>query len=90
MEGFAKLRKLLTKLTGKEEWVWGEEQQRAFEGLKNQIANEIVLAIPSDEGQFQIEVDGSDFMMGGILSQQQKEGVWRPIAFILKSLNSVE
>ena len=80
----------MTRLTGKEEWTWGEMQQQAFEGLKNQIANKIVLAIPSDEGQFRIEVDASDFAMGGILSQQQKEGIWHPIAFISKSLNSAE
>ena len=57
---------------------------------KDQIANEIVLAIPADEGQFRIEVDASDFAMGGILSQQQKEGIWQPIAFISKSLNSAK
>ena len=90
MEGFAKIGKPLTKLTGKNEWMWEGEQQQAFQGLKNQIANEIVLAIPVDEGQFRIEVDASDFAMGGILSQQQKEGIWRPIAFISKSLNSAE
>ena len=43
------------------------------------------MAIPSDEGQLRIEVDALDFAMGGILSQQQTEGVWRPIAFISKS-----
>ena len=90
VEGFAKIGKPLTKLTGKNEWSWEEEQQRAFQELKDQIANEIVLAIPADEGQFRIEVDASDFAMGGILSQQQKEGIWRPIAFISKSLNSAK
>ena len=85
-----KIGKPLTKLTSKNEWIWEEEQRQAFQGLKDQIANEIVLAIPADEGQFRIEVDASDFAMGGILSQQQKEGIWRPIAFISKSLNSTE
>ena len=58
--------------------------------MKHQIAKEITLAIPADEGQFHIEVDASDFAMGGILSQQQKDEMWRPIAFISKSLNSAE
>ena len=90
IEGFAKIAKPLTKLTGKEEWSWEKEQTDAFQGLKHQIAKEITLAIPADEGQFRIEVDPSDFAMGGILSQQQKDETWRPIAFISKSLNSAE
>ena len=90
IEGFAKIAKPLTKLTGKEEWSWEKEQRGAFQGLKHQIAKEITLAIPADKGQFRIEVDASDFAMGGILSQQQKDETWRPIAFISKSLNSAE
>ena len=57
VEGYAKIAKPLTKLTGKEEWQWEMEQQEAFEGLKEQIIQEITLAIPNNEGQFQIEVD---------------------------------
>ena len=75
---------------GKEEWQWETEQQTAFEGLKEQIIKEITLAIPNDEGQFRIKVDASDFAMGGILSQQQPNETWRPVAFILKSFNSTE
>ena len=80
----------MTKLTGKEEWSWEKEQGDAFQGLKHQIAKEITFAIPADEGQFHIEVDASDFAMGGILSQQQKDETWQPIAFISKSLNSAK
>ena len=75
---------------GKEEWLWEEEQRNAFQGLKRQIAKEITLAIPTDKGQFHIEVDASDFAMGGILSQQQKDEMWQLVAFISKSLNSAE
>ena len=76
IERFAKIAKPLTKLTGKEEWSWGKEQTNVFQGLKHQIAKEITLAIPTDKGQFRIEVDASDFAMGGILSQQQKDETW--------------
>ena len=34
--------------------------------------------------------NASDFAMGGILSQQQPNETWRPVAFILKSFNSAE
>ena len=90
VEGFAKIAKPLAKLTGKEEWEWTDDQQKAFEGLKAKISEEITLTIPNDEGQFRIEVDASDFAMGGILSQHQKDDTWRPVAFISKSFNSAE
>jgi hypothetical protein len=76
IEGFAKIAKPLAKLTGKEEWIWNREQREAFEGLKDQISHEITLMIPNDEGQFWVEVDASDFAMGGILSQQQSNETW--------------
>ena len=76
IEGFAKITKLLAKLTGKEQWEWTMEQQKAFKGLKAKISEEITLTIPNDKGQFQIEVDASNFDMGGILSQHQKDNTW--------------
>ena len=76
VEGFAKIAKPLAKLTGKEQWEWTEEQQKAFEGLKTKISEEITLTIPNDEGQFRVEVDASDFTMGGILLQHQKDDTW--------------
>ena len=90
IEGFAKIAKPLAKLTGKELWEWTEEQQKAFEGLKAKINEEITLTIPNDEGQFWVEVDASDFAMGGILSQHQNDNTWRPVTFISKSFNSME
>ena len=62
----------------------------AFKGLKGQTIKEITLAIPNNKGQLRVEVDVSDFTMGGILSQQQPNGTWRLVAFISKSFNSVE
>ena len=90
VEGFAKIVKPLAKLTGKEQWEWTEDQQKAFKGLKAKISEEITLTIPNNEGQFRIEVDASDFAMGGILSQHQKDDTWRPVTFISKSFNSTE
>ena len=90
MEGFASTAKPLTKLTGKDDWLWTELQDTAFQGLKDLVVREVVLKIPDDEGQFRIEVDASDFAIGGILSQQGKDQSWRPVAFISKALNDAE
>ena len=90
VQGFAQMAKPLTKLTGKEEWLWTELQSTAFQGLKDLVAREVVLKIPDDDGQFRVEVDASDFAIGGILSQQGKDEQWRPVAFISKALNDAE
>jgi hypothetical protein len=90
IRGFAKIAKALTRLTGKEEWKWEVFQEEAFVGLKMRVGEEVVLAIPADEGQYRVETDASDFAMGAVLSQQQADGKWRPIAFISKSLNPAE
>ena len=37
-----------------------------------------------------MEVDVSDYATGGVLSIEYKDGKWRPVAFLLKSLNKTE
>jgi len=37
-----------------------------------------------------MEVDASDYAMGGMLSMECKDGKWRPVVFLSKSLNETE
>jgi len=37
-----------------------------------------------------MEVDVSDYATGGVLSMECKDGKWRPVAFLSKSLNEIE
>jgi hypothetical protein len=37
-----------------------------------------------------METDASDYTVAAILSQQDEEGKWRPVAFMSKSLNDAE
>jgi len=37
-----------------------------------------------------MEVDASDYATGGVLSMECKDGLWRPVAFLSKSLNETE
>ena len=66
-----------------------EKEQSAFEELKTQIMEDVVLAIPLDNGKFQVEADSSDYANGAVLSQQV-DGKRKPIAFRSRSLNEVE
>ena len=90
VKGFAKIAKPPTKLTGKNEWFWTELQQRVFEELKQEITSERMLIILKPGKPFQMETDASDFAIAAILSQQDHEGKWRPVAFMSKALNNAE
>jgi len=37
-----------------------------------------------------IEVDAPDYATGGVLSMEYEDGLWRPVAFLSKSLNKTE
>jgi len=37
-----------------------------------------------------VEVDASDYATRGVLSMKYKDGKWRPVVFISKSLNTIE
>ena len=81
----------LFDLTGSADWRWGEEQQKAFQKLKDAITSRPVLILPDENRPFRVEADSSDFATGAVLSQQSAEdGKWHPVAFFSKSLDSVQ
>jgi len=51
---------------------------------------ESVLAIPDIDREMRVEADSSDYTTGGVLSMKYEDGKWRPVAFISKSLNTIE
>ena len=89
IKDFSKISAPLNKLKGKHPWEWTEEQQNAFDTLKQRITEEPVLTLPQEDGQFRVEVDASGHAIGGVLSQEQN-GKWHPIAFLSKSMTPPE
>ncbi len=79
----------MTQLMGNDPWKWGTVQQGAFDELKRLLAEEVVLAIPTEEGKFCMEADASEGAIGAVLSQEQ-DGKWCPVAFLSKSLTITE
>jgi len=91
VKDFAKVALSLNKLTRKnEKWKWKEEQQKAFKQLKEIFMTRPVLATPDLNKEFRVEVDASNFATGGVLSTKCEDNLWRPVAFISKSLNKTE
>ncbi|GJU60807.1 putative reverse transcriptase domain-containing protein [Tanacetum coccineum] len=73
IENFSKLAKPLTVLTQKhKEYVWGEEQERAFLTLKDKLCNAPILALPDGPEDFMVYYDASDLGLGCVLMQRGK------------------
>ena len=89
IKNFSHMARPLNELKGKKEWKWEEEQQKAFDKLKDKRTSQPVLALPKREGKFQVETDASGYAIGGVLSQEQ-DGKWKPIVFLLRTMQPVE
>ena len=76
---------LYVMLRKKAVFKWEPEHQAAFESLKRQAAQDIVLAFPNNEDPFILDTDASDCAVAGVLIQCQA-GVESPVAFASKSL----
>jgi len=91
IEGFAKVARLLHDMVKKDKkWEWTEKQEEVFKELKKRFTEEPVLAAPDIDKKMRMEVDASDYVTGGVLSMECKDGLWRPVAFLSKSLNEME
>ena len=89
IKDFGKIAQPLTKLTGSVPFFWEEEQQVAFDTLKEIMCSAPVLVIPNNVDPFKVECDASDYAVGATLSQQQN-GTWHPVAFMSKAMNQTQ
>ena len=91
IKDFARIAAPLHVLVRKEQkWKWEKEQEEVFGKLKAVFTMEPVLAILDIDKEMRVETDASDYAMEGVLSTRYKDGKWRPVAFISKSLNTTE
>ena len=67
------------KKAGKLEWTDNAEQ--AFRQLRDVFANAPFLSHYNPGKPLRLETDASNFGLGAVLSQQDNDGHWRPIAF---------
>ena len=73
-----------------QKWDWIERQEKVFKELKEQFTKEPVLVAPDLDKKMRMEVDASDYTIGGVLLMECEDGLWRPVAFLSKSLNEME
>ena len=87
---FSRICKPLDRLTGNAPWVWGKEEQEAFDEIKQRFCSSPVLAIYDPNRKTRIEVDASGFATGAVLSQEGEDGKFHPIAFHSESMSDAE
>ena len=86
----AEISEPLTRLTRKDQpYVWAEEQQLAFQEVKEAVCDAISLAAPKGRGPFLLITDASDIGLGCVFAQEQ-EGEPVILSFASKKLTPAE
>jgi len=73
-----------------QKWKWKKKQEEAFGKLKKVFTIEPILAILDIDREMRVKANALDYAMGEMLLTKCKDGKWRPVAFISKSLNTIE
>jgi len=71
-------------------WKWRREQQKTFNELKRIFTTRLVLAAPDLDKEFRVEADALNYTTREVLLIKCSDEIWRPVAFIFKSLSDTE
>ncbi|GJT82316.1 putative reverse transcriptase domain-containing protein [Tanacetum coccineum] len=73
IKDFSKITKSLTELTQKnKKYIWGKDQETAFQLLKQKLCEALILALPEGNDDFVIYYDASHQGLGAVLLQREK------------------
>ncbi|GJT08593.1 putative reverse transcriptase domain-containing protein [Tanacetum coccineum] len=73
IKDFLKIAKSLTELTQKnKKYIWGEDQESAFQLLKQKLCEAPILALPEGNNDFVVYCDASHQGLGAVLMQREK------------------
>ena len=70
-------------------FIWGEEQEEAFQALKSTLTSAPIIAYPDFNESFTLQTDASDTGLGVVVIQVQN-GEKRVIAYASRILNKAE
>ena len=91
IEKFSDLTAPLYRLLKKNhKFLWQQEQQDAFDALKDALTSEKVLIKPDFGKDFYLQTDASDVATSAILAQKDDTGILRPIQYWSKKLTGSE
>ena len=62
----------------------------AFQAVKKALSSSPILAFYRPDRETVVSADASSFGVGGVISQKQPDGSWKPIAFASRALTPTE
>lgn len=90
IKNMAKIAKPLTVMTKENRaFIWGPDQQKSFEKLRDLICTEPILQYPDFSKPFVVTTDASNFAIGAVLSQGPI-GSDKPISYASRTLDAAE
>ena len=69
---------------------WGEEEERAFQEMKNKFKENQVLILFDSEKQIWVFADASNYALGAMICQKDEKGRMRPVLFYSRKLLPAE
>ena len=93
INGWGRIARPLYQLTtkkGKENWIWKDKEQKSFDQMKTSLTTVPVLVHFDPNKPITGETDASNYVCSGILSQQQEDGSWRPVAYRSKTMSKAQ
>lgn len=87
IQNFSQIASPMNKLVKKHEpYIWTEEQERAFQNLKQALISQPVIRHPDFNKTFYLMTDGSKKGFGAVLSQKDEDGKDYVIAYASQSI----
>ena len=74
-------------LSKKVKFIWDENCERAFCKIKAIFQTAPVLSAPDFNKSFKLAVDASDLSVGGVLLQEDTDGIHHPVCYFSRKLN---
>ena len=93
INSFSRIAPPLYQLTTKkrmENWIWREKEQNSFNQRKMSLTTARVLIYFVPNEPIMVETHASNYVCSGILSQQQDDGTWRPVAYKSKTMSKAQ
>jgi hypothetical protein len=91
IKDYGQIARPLTQLTQKDRpFNFNNLYRKAFIDLQNALTTALVLKHYSPEHKAMLKTNASNSVVSGILSQKQRDNLWRLIAYFSKTINSAK
>jgi len=91
INGFSRTAKPLYDRTKKDVvWEWGNKEQTVFDELRQKLCSTPVWTYFKAGRPLLVQTDASQYVCSGILSEQDEDGKWKPIAYRSKIMKPAE